>query len=163
MSLRFPVLNVNRLVETEDLLDAYDVLGCDGRVQGVDQLLPAGCQMHYGKPDDRNPDQGGMSCSIRLMINWNTRSFFLLVKVTRQVAAFHIVLIPGSSWSLRGKYIVQLSFGVVRVAISLCICSVFIFFVTFPLSKKVGATYDFQCSMLDVQRQTFKGQVFRPL
>ena len=78
------------------------------------------------------------------------------------VAAFHIVLIPGSSWSLRGKYIVRLSFGVVRVAIPLCICSVFIFFVTFPRSKKVGATYEFQCSMLDVQWQTFKGLVLDP-
>jgi len=45
-------------------------------------------------------------------------------------------------FSLKGEYIVQLPFDVIRVAVPLCIYFFVMFFVSFFLSMKAGATYE---------------------
>ncbi len=50
-------------------------------------------------------------------------------------------------FSLKGKYIVRLPMDVIRVAIPLCIYFVIMFFVSFFMSIKIGATYEQSVSL----------------
>lgn len=44
-------------------------------------------------------------------------------------------------FSLKGEYIIELPLDVIRIAIPLTICFFFMWFITFFISKKIGASY----------------------